>query len=573
MTNTCCPSPHVLTTSRMAVVVPNTPPITSTVSPQGPESPSPQSRAPQWTATQRTNSRIIYHMKKAAGNQLDWTTDWAADFLKATQMNIQNQRSLRETVMGFRSPQPIGIVTFEDIIANILRKTLKEERDFFGGDGTSLLTSTCIANSFMNLSFRDATITPSAENLAHVSFVQPTDTSLRNRDSSKRHGMTRRIDSSHNSSALSINKKDLGGLAPLSNLAERTVNDGTLVVAGMDGADERNEESGLRVVIPPRRGSNRGSSSYTESSQGGFHISRRIPWRKSKSDKTEEARIVAPTAGRGPFLSVASLPSRRGLSSLVSEGMGEIWRNVSAAPSLSRPQCTTPLSSEDSTILEQAKMVVKDNEDLIFPIAPVSNTISPFLGTSSHNTKYDQSGMDIDETNSWVREEALQRPRDITGSTVSLSSWNYGDLLATQDGAQRFQCLPIATHSKGLLETVHTPVSNPTTRAGSQVDNIAVGLNTVAFVDENCNEDDEQDSYDGFPSELLGSVNLSRERAVPDYASKTLPRMVGLSAKLGSSDTPGEAENSRNVDVTVYDRQEDDMISGVDGARSTSFWL
>lgn len=90
----------------------------------------PKSRKLCWTATSRTNARIVSRMK-TVGSQADWTTEWDSSFLEAAQMDLQSQALRKDNVIGIKSQSPVGIITFEDIIDTILQKTSRDERDFF----------------------------------------------------------------------------------------------------------------------------------------------------------------------------------------------------------------------------------------------------------------------------------------------------------------------------------------------------------------------------------------------------------------------------------------------------------
>lgn len=89
--------------------------------------------------------------------------------------------------------------------------------------------------------------------------------------------------------------------------------------------------------------------------------------------------------------------------------------------------------------------------------------------------------------------------------------------------------------------------------------------------------------YDGFPAELLDSVNLSRENPVPNYASKTFPRMQdGIGSKIDehlekeNCDTPVR-EHSFQDDRILLPSQRSainkSLTTNMDGMRSSSFWL
>lgn len=52
-------------------------------------------------------------------------------FLDGALPGIENGK---HNVTGIRCPEPVGIITFEDIIDTILQKTSRDERDFYDRD-------------------------------------------------------------------------------------------------------------------------------------------------------------------------------------------------------------------------------------------------------------------------------------------------------------------------------------------------------------------------------------------------------------------------------------------------------
>lgn len=62
--------------------------------------------------------------------------DWTADFLAAAQNKAKIQT--KHNALGIRSPEPLGIVTFEDIIDTVLQKTSHDEKDFFNRGTTKM---------------------------------------------------------------------------------------------------------------------------------------------------------------------------------------------------------------------------------------------------------------------------------------------------------------------------------------------------------------------------------------------------------------------------------------------------
>jgi metal transporter CNNM len=85
----------------------------------------------RWTATKRTNEKIMSKLQ-GNGKKLDWTSD----FLAAARANATESGN-EQNLYGVRTPKPIGIITYEDIIDAILQKTSRDEKDFFDRVTTS----------------------------------------------------------------------------------------------------------------------------------------------------------------------------------------------------------------------------------------------------------------------------------------------------------------------------------------------------------------------------------------------------------------------------------------------------
>ena len=109
----------------MAVVIP-TPERTAIGEIVIPDKPakSGQPQATCWTGTQRTNNLIQSSLRR-----MNMQTDWSKGFLDGALGDIDNLK--RYHVTGIRCSEPLGIITFEDILAMILQKTSRDERDFY----------------------------------------------------------------------------------------------------------------------------------------------------------------------------------------------------------------------------------------------------------------------------------------------------------------------------------------------------------------------------------------------------------------------------------------------------------
>jgi metal transporter CNNM len=88
-----------------------------------------QIQAPCWTGTERTNTRI-----KSRLTRTNSQPESPRIYLVGTPAGIE--RDGRPNVLGIRCPEPLGIITFEDIIETILQKTSRDETDFYSHENT-----------------------------------------------------------------------------------------------------------------------------------------------------------------------------------------------------------------------------------------------------------------------------------------------------------------------------------------------------------------------------------------------------------------------------------------------------
>jgi len=81
--------------------------------------------------------------------------------------------------------------------------------------------------------------------------------------------------------------------------------------------------------------------------------------------------------------------------------------------------------------------------------------------------------------------------------------------------------------------------------------------------------------YDGFPPELL-DLEYNKENRLPNYVSRTLPRMQGLRTSENEESEPLSREKSFHDDRALLPSQRralDSSTMNVGGARSSSLWF
>lgn len=93
---------------------------------------SSMAQAPYWTTRAPSGS-----LPKIEGSQE--SDDQTLQFLEAAKTNIEDRG---HKILGIKSPTPIGIITFEDIIDTILQKTSRDEKDYFDRGHELPLTKT-----------------------------------------------------------------------------------------------------------------------------------------------------------------------------------------------------------------------------------------------------------------------------------------------------------------------------------------------------------------------------------------------------------------------------------------------
>jgi metal transporter CNNM len=164
-------------------------------------------------------------------------------FLEAAKANIEGRG---HKILGIRSPTPIGIITFEDIIDTILQKTSRDEKDYFDRGHELPLTKTrktgdCNLTSKLTLASLPKIFTPKSERAV-------------------------------------VKKTPKGqGIRGKSVIADRAPN--SYRNPDFQGAvRKRNVSKNEKIVTADGANDDYSHSSCTENSQGGFHGSESSKW-------------------------------------------------------------------------------------------------------------------------------------------------------------------------------------------------------------------------------------------------------------------------------------------------------
>jgi metal transporter CNNM len=243
----------------------------------------------------------------------------------------------------------------------------------------------------------------------------------------------------------------------------------------------------------------------------------------------------------------SSLPSRK-----ADRGKGAL-RHVSAAPRIPNTlRRVTPFSRDSHSSYERVVEVEAQIAGLALPSSPMLKTEDP---TKGKEPPFDSGTIcletkDSNNPNS-ILEDAREKHRLSSSETLSFSSW-YGKL-------QLDEAEPRKDLGSGTKQRPHASSQGERlfpSRSQSQASGIA-------------------QPYDGFPPELL-ELEYDKENRIPNYVSKTLPRMPGTSAsELEFTDTPSR-ERSFHDDRAMLPSQRrapngSDMDTG--GVRTSSLWF
>lgn len=446
---------------------------------------SPGGTVPRWTAESTSQAQPTLRI----GN----SGDWATDTLEAAKANIED---CDHKVIGIRSPKPIGIVTFEDVIDTILQKTSRDEKDYFGRGSQLPLTKT------MKL----------GDGAQNPTLVRPQEV-----DSPKsKHARNKLRKTPHYVKSIPADR------------APSSLRDTRLP------ATVRRRNVSKNVQVAAVDGANDDHSSYTQNSRGGFHESSSSCGNGMvlMSNDVVQLRSCSPPKVYSPHVGVNSgtysLPSRKGDSAFTSVGLTPISRRVSAAPRIPNSvRRVTPFSRHNYSSYERMVDAAEDNGD------PVMFT-SPKVATQSLDTDKASSILQTAHRSQWAS----------TSNTISSNSW-YGEETSGHVG-----------------ETLKSEASTQGERlfpSGGQEDR--------AFKSPV--------SYDGFPPELL-ELEYDKENRLPNYVSKTLPRMQGLVNSENEDGQPPSREKSFHDDRALLPSQRRALNSNATnagGTRSISLWF
>lgn len=480
---------------------------------------------PVWTLTEKGDDEIMKKMKnKARGNQ------WSLHFLVAAGAVMENNVDEKHDNLGIKSPKPIGIITYEDVIDTILQKTSLDEKDLYERNTLSTPTKTRKAvpidiKALLN-SHASSGCKPPQTSVVSKSSSEPVKNTLRRRKVTDEKTVCA-IDSSRN--VAKIRPSAPGAM------------DGAYEYTGETWSDDLN--------IRKTRGKSR-ESSYTANSQGGFHAdgsSHSIDNGNMLAPNDVAELIAAASLGHPKCSSgsrtMRSLPPRRRDSRLVSDELKQKLRHVSAAPKLPTVRRVTHFSRGAGTSLGNESVT-----DLTIPEQLTAGEQDEH-GRISHRNA---SGFDISESvEEYFDGSANDHVPEKSGDTKSLQS-DEGEENREDDLTLLYDAFPVS------FPRPSPEISQPH------------GLVAIA---ENAEK-----KYDGFPMELLDDKN--QENRTPKYVSATMPRTIGTEEleifECMGKKSPRGREVSFHDDRALLPSQRkfiEQNEGSVSNTRRTSIWF
>jgi len=431
-------------------------------------------------------------------------------------------------VTGVRTPKPIGIITFEDIIDALLQKTSHDEKDFFDRK-----------TSFPPTNLRKAgDARPSLLNVRHATTLRGSEILLGTTQQIRNDGFRRRYVLNPNS------------------------------VPGIDGVEERSLDN-FDLQSMSRKRENLGSSSYTDNSQGGFHYGKSLasrdmcPGPKSLTMSIFPIISITPTSlcdvvegadqyskdnndVTQPHIVSATFPGRR--PSIAITTRQNTRRNFSASPCL--PERLSSFSRQTFSSFESSYS--KD---------PKSASVTPTRSNVRTNHVSDHASEPLNSTNQYINLSS----QEVTGDTISLSSWGSNSLQTPFYNADTVsEIVDIQDFFIGQSALAQNESLNARNPTGSLI------IHATRDIPR-------PEPYTGFPPELLDSNKESRDST---YASKTMPRTTKpLDESVGycsGRDNILQKQGLHNDRTRLPNQRRplvENVLHGGDNHRTTSLWF
>ncbi|RDL36069.1 uncharacterized protein BP5553_06681 [Venustampulla echinocandica] len=329
--------------SRMAIVVahPSNDHIDNTYS--SPNTSFSCLKIPLWMPSKSSKVRVKLRSGRSGVNG-----DWTVDYLKAAKANAGGPK---RRAFGIRSPQPIGIVTFGDLIDTLLQKTTRNESGFFDRNTTVPAKSNKIIDYVMERSRE--TIEDGGREVAASERTNIKESTTRS--------------DTGQASSQDLTQK---GTMRRRNISKKVKS------PALDGVTDDSSD-GIRADCVDQHPlqSAYGESSYTQNSEGGFHgnndYSRSfdnavVPAYDGNLDiadtsPSNDAQITDSIAKAR----TSSLPCHKSNSRALSESSKYPRRHFSAAPRVPPLRRVTPFSKHSYSSYERIASVEIERQGLL----------------------------------------------------------------------------------------------------------------------------------------------------------------------------------------------------------------
>ncbi|KAE8443454.1 hypothetical protein EG329_001851 [Mollisiaceae sp. DMI_Dod_QoI] len=489
------------------------------------------SKGAVWTVTDRTNEQTILKLEESEESH-----QWTMDYLAAARAASDNYDDKKYHSRGIRSPKPIGIVTFEDIIDTILQKTSRDEKDFYDRKTLTPPTKTKKTGDFpvdmarlVNAHTNSTCKTQEVSGAALGPYGQARNT-------------LRRRNVTNDKTICAVN--DIGKIS-----SEHRSGPGA-----MDGANENSSEASSNGIKIRKTRGDCVESSYTQNGQGGFHAEESSHSNENLLTPEDIAELAAASSTEHPKYchqssATRSLPSRKCDSRSLSDELKQTFRHVSAAPKLPTLRRVTPFSRSTASSSGRESDKSKDAMELAMP-KPLAAAAE---GLGIDGRRIINSNVSEGSMEEFFDRFVNQHVPEKSGETLSLDSSD-DEKGIKQDATRLYDAFPV-----------------PLTRSSPEVSHHT--HHSLVPIKEELEK-----RYDGFPMELLDYAN--KENRILKYISSTMPRTKGAvnfdTFESTSDKEFHERESSFHDDRALLPSQRRAMEQNeesITGIRRTSLWF
>lgn len=466
-------------------------------------------RIPPWMPSRISKIRV-----KMPTGRLGVNDDWTVDYLKAARANAQGPKP---QTLGIRSPQPIGIVTFSDLIGTLLQKTSRSESGFFDCSTTVLAKNDRIIDYVMERSREtieeggrgptESERTNKKESIARSDTGQASSQDLTQKGTMRRRNISKII---------KPNALDVAAERTASGICGSSLNQHLLRIGSRE-------------------------SSYTQNSEGGFHGSNKhgrsldsivLPAYDGSKDITDTCLsndIYIPDSVAKARAS--SLPGHVSQTRPLAESSEYPRRYYSAAPRVPSLRRVTPFSKHSYSSYERVASL--ESQGLL----EAANLVEDDVSENEESQSNSNESLGSNEI------------RETTGEAVTATpSSKYADANVDEGYHDEIYNAPLAISTSSDNVIVPSPIES--------------NQGTL----KHCS----MQYYDGFATDS----NCNKENNIPTYASKTLPRMEGVknTAVTPEGMSDGDSDDPNRKALLQPTRKVPHINTNFEAGRSSSLW-